>query len=845
MKEVMRYEKVTNDNKGSTLITVIVAIAFVTILTSIILGTSLTSFRMKTIDRRAKDDFYYSEKALNDIYTGVGQKISVIAAKSYDKAFSAMGGTVGSVDVKTAQKAEAVYREDFVKATVKWINDNATIDNFQNFIVPVTDKESYVMNVGAVEVWDAGEDELTLSDEHPEYYQQVKSIRIPDVSVVCTDTKKDYKSEVVTDIVITIPRLDFFENNADIVDYAIIANKGIEVDGDLTVGVAGGDTLDGSNVYAGLTSSGGGLEIKRGTVDFEGNYLVSKGDITVGTSNPVYSSSTAALKVGQSRPTRPNMWFDSIVTPEGANTPQIDVNANSFALNDVELNANKSKAVFKGSYYGYDEGYFAHAAPTVSPTPTPGAYDTPVSMLIDPGKEHSDSSAIIINGNECTLDMKGLTTLVLMGKAYIEIEDGATSKEISTAEAAALKTNQQVYLVPPDFLRDPNPSMGTIDYNTTCVIPHDWFAYPYLKKDHWNNAIVESITVGTGSNAVSYAFLLFDDDKVDIDLSSIGGPKNMRARNAFIYEIMSGTPDTGCQPTQSQLRRRLSNSMANYDNFRLQECVFNNGEEANIFSINALVNYKIVDELGNGYLNAEGLTKPIGTVDIVPVSNNSALDRYMSYPRNLFRRFQWLCDTLNSNEDIPLSKDVSKVGTGARGIGSIDETSAWDADSEYPYKYYINTPGSSLPDSPAEVKAVLPSGSYGHCIYWTDEDNAYSFSGISSPFRGIVISEGDIAVPSSMVINGTLIAKGKITFGGGNVVIGDKALLQKRIAKETELVKSDGNYYSDYVISYLDDGTGNRLYGGLAAEDKEVVEEEKRINYNEYIFFENWKKGGR
>ena len=96
-----------------------------------------------------------------------------------------------------------------------------------------------------------------------------------------------------------------------------------------------------------------------------------------------------------------------------------------------------------------------------------------------------------------------------------------------------------------------------------------------------------------------------------------------------------------------------------------------------------------------------------------------------------------------------------------------------------------------------------------------------------------------------MVINGTLIAKGKITFGGGNVVIGDKALLQKRIAKETELVKSDGNYYSDYVISYLDDGTGNRLYGGLAAEDKEVVEEEKRINYNEYIFFENWKKGGR
>ncbi len=510
--------------------------------------------------------------------------------------------------------------------------------------------------------------------------------------------------------------------------------------------------------------------------------------------------------------------------------------------------------MFKGSYYGYDEGYFAMTdtdlppQPTSAPPATPSPTPTPIAMLIDPGKKHSDSSAIIINGNECTLDMRGLTTLVLMGKAYIEVDN---SNEISTAEAGALKTNQQVYLVPPDFLTEPNPSMGTVNYESGCIIPSDWFAYDYLKKNEGGNPLIQTVTVGSGEDTVSYAFLLFDDkktwDKSDVE----GGTANMKARSAFIFDIMhaksDGSDDSGCQPYQSQLKNRLANSMANYANFRLQECVFNNGENANVFSINALVNYKIVDagEHIDGY---NGGANAIGTVDIVPVSNNAAIDRYMTYPQNLFRRYQWLCDTLIANEDIPISQNIaSAVGTGARGIGSIDESNAWSVDSAYPYKYYVNTPSVALPASPAEIKAKLPAGSYGNVIYWADEDAAYDFGGVDTtlPFRGVVISAGDIKVPSGLEINGTLIAGGTITFAGGNLVKGDRALLQKRIAKESELAATNGVYYNDYLISYLDDGTGNRLYGGITAETQEVVDEEKRINYTDYIFFENWKKGGR
>ena len=93
-------------NSGSTLITVIVAIGFVTILTSIILGTSVMNVQMKSMDRRSKDDFYYAEKALNDIYTGLGQETASIAGQHYEQAFKNVGMEISGVDYSFSEEAE-------------------------------------------------------------------------------------------------------------------------------------------------------------------------------------------------------------------------------------------------------------------------------------------------------------------------------------------------------------------------------------------------------------------------------------------------------------------------------------------------------------------------------------------------------------------------------------------------------------------------------------------------------------------------------------------------------------------------------------------------------------------
>ena len=87
--------------------------------------------------------------------------------------------------------------------------------------------------------------------------------------------------------------------------------------------------------------------------------------------------------------------------------------------------------------------------------------------------------------------MKDVNNFVLMGKAYIDFTsdkatDAATmdaaiqadpissgySEVVPTAESVALKTNQQLYLVPPDFLDGANPAEDSLPSHTfTISIP--------------------------------------------------------------------------------------------------------------------------------------------------------------------------------------------------------------------------------------------------------------------------------------------------------------------------------------------------------------------------------------
>ncbi|MBR1910551.1 MAG: hypothetical protein IJ821_08195 [Lachnospiraceae bacterium] len=886
-----RISNCINQNEGSTLITVIVAIAFVTILTTIILGTTVVNVRMKGIDRRTRDDFYYAEKALNDIYTGLGQELAVIAGDEYDSAFIKAGIPLdplvpSSVDYNLAENAEKEFRKNFVTEAHDHV-DGVTPAQLEAYIT-TSGRNTHVDKVGTVEYQKKDGSSAGASD--------AERVVIPGVQISDTDSS-GYRAVITTDIVINIPTVDFLGTNADVSDYGIIANEGLYIEGDANIS---------GNVYAGVhevpnsmdadyeettddnsrKNFVGGINIKDGAATFSGNYIVSKGDINLAGNNPKINVLTPG-----STDNLANLWYTSLrtistssitpVTPTPVVTPPADptinINANVFALNDMTLNANNSTVTIDGNYYGYnDKGSIAE--------PFLGAV---------PGRDDAESSAIIINGSNAYLNMEHITNFVLMGKAYIDFTSDSmtnaastTKQVVPTAESVALKTNQQLYLVPPDFLDGPNPSTesGTFNISIPDSDLHNWFGYPYLNATKIDQNYEVKLT---DSTSVYYDYLVFNEDqtwrpekdgdgnmlknsdwtdkytKIDVSVAPLGTAGSVSSKTKFFYDIMTARKAyedaynhdltakatmslpayitaqeaTKVQPSAYRLWERINLSMG-YEYFDLEECVIGNGTtDAHYYAKNAVVNYE---------------REPSGIVSTV-FNNTEGMLRYAGYPQNLFRRYVWLCTKLDGKEDIPLDSDPTTVGL------NMGEWTVTYPDSKHaaPICHFVKVDELGTIDIVSDTTAAnsegLKTAAYGTVVAQTGDLNLGTLPDaalVSGNFKGVAIVDGDITVPSNMNVDGLLMATGTITLKGKNVLTYNKGLIQSRIEKEMNLVKNStgakADAYKDYyVISYLSKdnaaGVPELIYD--VEPGSKIKRDRIEADYNDFMHYENWQKG--
>lgn len=921
MKQVkLNDHNLMKNNKGSTLITVIVAIAFVTILTTIILGTTLVNVRMKGIDKRTKDDFYYAEKALNDIYTGVGQELALVAGDEYEKAFEKVGnveteaGEGGAVVVKAdyniAETAEKEFRKNFLHAVhEKFPSSPADLKSKLQKYITSTARNEAVDSVAAIEYQKKDGTSCTESEAY--------RVALRGVHVSATDST-GFRSVVSTDIIFNVPSVDFLGTNADVTDYGLIANEGLYIEG-------GGTTTINGNVYAGVHKNEltidtpykektdansrqnffGGININGTNAKFNGNYIVSKGDITLAGTNPTLSVYTPSAEGDANLA---NLWFSSLRTVSSATlpalpasipaegpSPTIDLNANIFALNDMTFNADNSCAKIKGNYYGYND----KTLPTAN------------ILGLKTGREDGESSAIIINGSDAYLDMKEINNFVLMGKAYIDFSSDAstdttltTTQVVPTAESVALKTNQQLYLVPPDFLDGANPTTdGTGTFNITIPASdlQKWFGYPYLNATKIDQPY--TVTLNDASHTkVYYDYLVFNDTmswKAELDghgkaiknadytdkytavpiteTTPLGKGGSISSKTKFFYDIMTSKEayieafkhdssynpsktieqqkaafdafvetkeEDKVQPSAYRLYERINRSMG-FEYFDLKKCVIGGGsEEAHYYARNAVINYEKSgsDFQCNVFNNTDGML------------------RYANYPQNLFHRYIWLCTRLNGNEDVPL-------GSAPAAPDLNDSTTEWkvsydDSKKAAPICHFVkvdNLGSMSISDSVSKAESDgLKTTSFGVCIAQNSDLDLGSVPAaalVSGNFKGIAIVDGNITVPQNMKVYGLLMATGTITLKGNNEINYNKGLIQSRIEKEMNVVKNKKSdtpdtykgkkgYTDYYVISYLskDSGGSPQLIYDVDVASK-VKSERIEADYNDFMHYENWQKG--
>ena len=894
-----KLNKISKDNKGSVMITVLVAFLFVAVLASIILATVTVNFKMRSIDRRTKDEFYYAEKALNDLYNGIGQECSEIMGETYNDVLSKYKKSDDStyMDEEEAYKS---FKKAFVTAFYKDIAQNQA-DKFSAYVVKDTSKKgssdkasrAIVKNYGTIKYYNnsSRSESYTISSESDANIEKVGLIVIEGVKVQSNPDANEnvgYISEINTDIVVEVPRVSFFTTNNRAYDYAILANDGIELESNAIVKANGnvyGGTLPFTEIADNVSSykkaaDYGGITLNDNS-KFEINdaaYVVSGGDITLNGGEFSLNQNNTMLNN--------QIWFENIEV----NKPSvIKVNGDLFAADDLQINsgADGATVIIKGSYYGYNDGkqQMTGAGGTKKLTTKKAI----ITSLNDYEKASTDgdnissrSSSIVINAKQANVDMSDLKTLLLCGNAFInhmskdKIEPGSDIKsnrlaetppktdylkliinagkisDASVPESVALKMTQDIILMPTEFLKDTNPRIcesGSSDpFQADAVsIPSDWFGlsyidpakpYTYVKLDADNSAMI-----------YAYCYLNFKDDE---------------SKTAYVKAVIDGA-DTGAQPTAYDIKTEMLDRMEAYKD-------------------------KLTIKVGNAstrlYANGAVLNYEGNNLTVTDPSSYTDSNAFTSYSANLYKRYRMLDTYLDSMADVPLSATDTK---------NIDKQDLEDDADKLPAGRFFwlwgleNAAGGAgtikaADDTKAQEELKEFGSNFVYIKSSSEVDLASELTG-TNPHKAFVIVDGDAKVSSDLTIQGFLVCTGKLTIKDGKKlnVTYDSTLLNKRIEKELKKLIDNGGFHDEtapgsntqmknLLIYYLLN-EGRSFYGGgstykLPAKVDELSNAKMKdhpdyreykfiegttsnssldlnTDYINFVYFENWKKGQR
>ncbi|MCR5452693.1 MAG: discoidin domain-containing protein, partial [Lachnospiraceae bacterium] len=398
LRHKLQFKK--TDNKGAGMVVVILTIAFVGMLVAMAVYMSFINFRMKFTDRSAKDNFYSAESALDEINAGLQSEISEIMTNTYAdvmKSTPDVSEEQKTGDFKTRFKAAFKERCNPVDAMSKNTPEKF-LEHLTNFLVetpvlgrkPSPSEEPY--KYGAqLSLQDNGEALYKRYIESDDYIT-LKGIRITYAN------ENGYVSIIETDIVITIPTINFATSVSipGLQMFSLVANKSLEKHDGLAVEING-------SVYGG-GEDGIVVENPEAEIDFKlkdkdvgagqpaSEFYVVADSINVLNNGIIKSGELPAAEIKNESTGKHEIWTNDI----NVTTAKLDLDGRMYVKDDLNLdgtdyNGDGSVVRLAGSYIGYGDG-----ADTAA-----------------------QSSSILINGAQTTLNMRDLKELVLAGHAYV------------------------------------------------------------------------------------------------------------------------------------------------------------------------------------------------------------------------------------------------------------------------------------------------------------------------------------------------------------------------------------------------------------------------------------------
>ena len=246
-----RREK-RKSNQGNTFIIVIATLSFLAVLATSLLVAVAVCYRMKAYDINSRDNFYYLEQAMDELYAGVGS----IAMEHLNEAYNDVTNVIVVYDTNkkayvTMDNSDANVMLD--KLFMDKIKEdarlkNGTVENtLRSYVTNLYDASS---NTGGIQL-SAGnvvvkDNSLSVQDvvlKRTAEYSTVNAYK--DQSKMAD--KATYVQSITTDLVLSAPEfsIDFSSiNNDPLFDFTLISDMGVEIEGLST------KTFINGNVYA-------------------------------------------------------------------------------------------------------------------------------------------------------------------------------------------------------------------------------------------------------------------------------------------------------------------------------------------------------------------------------------------------------------------------------------------------------------------------------------------------------------------------------------------------------------------------------------------------------------------
>lgn len=564
-----------------------------------------------------------------------------------------------------------------------------------------------------------------------------------------------------------------------------------------------------------------GLYINGAKVSIKANTLVVPGTIAVmnGAELSVYGSNGTSIE-------KTNIWADNMVlggytaiTPAGTKIgSKANLIANLFVRDDLEINCDNSRFSLTGSYYGYGNGtqtkrsfiptvYSVDIDPAENVQNLVNVYQTKDKDDKYVDRSHYNSSAIVVNGENSTIDLSSVSTLFIAGQAYIELsakhndvvadkklddkgnvvsddreivyasgsnDKQAVEKEVltydptvndyRTGESLSVKSNQLIYI--PNGSGQYDDVKDTIKINDYLLTPDGsgYNLFSYFFEDTSKVPCVSIVPAGSTRTYYYFDFGTIYENASSELKTKYKSAEEMAAAFATAYMAEFNKSSSSLESDFSPIKEYLDKDITSGDLFSAGAITMPNemaiGKTPQVYASGALT--EIINTNGKNTFNVEiskdkTVTNPVGEGD---TSTNSGV---LTISNNLTTHYNYVKFSL-----VDLAEDSSE----ALIVNNILNTSKYSEASISPINRYFDmqkvsevVPNTGTDNQAEDGMLKLPSG-YKVWLSNNDveitSDYCETIDG-QKVLRGIIVTKGDVYFAANVNrFEGLIVSGGKI-----------------------------------------------------------------------------------